>query len=122
MSERVRVWCLRHGESESNAQVPGVGNDSGLTELGRHQVIAAARQLAREPVAGIYSSTAVRARQTAEILTTPATAPGAPGLPSLRITTMAELGEVGVMAEVLRSWVVEWDGHAWRCGTWPAVG
>jgi broad specificity phosphatase PhoE len=100
MRERVRVWCLRHGESEANAGVPGAAEDCRLTELGCRQAIGAARQLVTEPITGIYCSTALRARQTAELLAT------APGLP---VTAMAELVEADVRAEVLRAWVVDQD-------------
>jgi broad specificity phosphatase PhoE len=100
MSDRVRVWCLRHAESEANAEVSGAGNDSRLTDLGRHQALEAAQKLAAEPLTRIYSSTARRARQTAELL--------AP-TPGLRITAMPELVEVHCTAEVLRAWVIEQD-------------
>src|SRR5688572_29039992 len=98
MSDRVRVWCLRHAESESNAKVPGTGNDSRLSELGRRQAIAAAQQLAAEPIARIYCSTALRARQTAELLATTLGTLGTLGLP---ITAMPELVEATCTAEVL---------------------
>jgi broad specificity phosphatase PhoE len=108
MSERMRVWCLRHGESEANAGVPGAISDSGLTELGRRQVMAAAQELEAEPIAGIYASTLVRARQTAELLATALGAASA-GRAVPAITTMPELMEVGCTAEELRAWVVEGD-------------
>jgi alpha-ribazole phosphatase/probable phosphoglycerate mutase len=186
MSHCVRVWCLRHAESEHVTAGAAAVPDTPLTPRGRRQAIAAARSLAAEPITGIYSSTLLRARQTAELLAT---------TPGLRITAMPELVEVGCTAEVLRAWVVErdlgrraadgeagrqvvarvtaalqriadahpgetvavvghvasltvalgrlcslgagvwgtplpharsflveWDGHAWRCPTWPAVG
>ncbi len=104
MSGRVRVWFLRHAESEANAKVPGAADNRGLTELGRRQAIAAAQTLAAEPLTGIFCSTALRARQTAEVLArASATTPGPP------VTAMAELVEVGVSAEVLRAWLVEHD-------------
>ena len=103
MSDRVRVWCLRHAESEANAEVAGAGNDSRLTARGRDQAIDAARELAAEQITGIYCSTALRARQTAEILAT------APDRPGLRVTAMPELVEADVRAAVLRAWVVEQD-------------
>ena len=104
MSGWVRVWCLRHAESEANAQVPGAAEDCGLTELGRRQAIAAAQLLAAEPLTRIFCSTALRARQTAEGLA-PAPA-AAPGLP---VVAMPELVEVDASADVLRTWVVEQD-------------
>ena len=104
MSDRVRVWCLRHGESEANAGVPGVGNDSRLTELGRRQAIDAARTLAAEPIVAVYSSTAQRARQTAELLATTW---------GLRVTAVPQLAEAECTGEQLRAWVVE--GELGRC-------
>jgi broad specificity phosphatase PhoE len=46
MSDRVRIWCLRHAESEANAKVSGATEDCLLTELGRRQAVDAARKLA----------------------------------------------------------------------------
>ena len=108
MSERVRVWCLRHGESEANAKMPGAIGNSGLTALGRRQVVEAAQELAAAPITRIYASTLLRARQTAELLTTGRGAP-TPGLRALRITALPELDEVFCTADVLRGWVVEGD-------------
>src|SRR5688572_25596679 len=104
MTTCVRVWCLRHGESEANAGVPGVGNDSRLTELGRRQAIDAARKLEAEPIVAVYSSTALRARQTAELL---ANARG------LRVTAVPELAEAECTADQLRAWVI--DEELGRC-------
>jgi alpha-ribazole phosphatase/probable phosphoglycerate mutase len=99
MCARVRVWCLRHAEAETVT----TGTAAPLTVRGRHQAIAAARQLAAEPITRIYSSTALRARQTAELLATTL------GLPT---TAMPELVETPCTAAVLRAWVVEQDlGH-----------
>jgi len=101
MSDRVRVWCLRHAESENvTTGTAGAVPTAPLTARGRHQAINAAQKLAAEPITRIYSSTALRARQTAELL---AAAPG------LHITAMPELVEVGIPAEVLRAWVIEQD-------------
>jgi broad specificity phosphatase PhoE len=111
----VRVWCLRHAESENVTictarAVPAAP----LTERGRHQAIDAAQKLAAEPITTIYCSTLLRARQTADLLAT---------TPGLKITAMPELVEVGIgkqegtsdaairaqIAEVLRAWVIEQD-------------
>lgn len=112
-SDRVRVWCLRHAESEANASVPGALEDCGLTQLGRSQAIDAAQRLKAEPITRIYSSTALRARQTAALLATALATtqgtPGTPGMPAASITAMPELVEVECTADALRAWVVERD-------------
>ncbi len=183
MRDRVRIWCLRHGESENITTGTAAAE---LTTRGRQQAIDAARQLTAVPITRIYSSTALRALQTAELLATTL---------ALHITAMPELVEVGCSAEELRAWIIEqdlgqraadgetghqvvarvtaafqqiasahpgetvavvghvasltaalgrlcslgsgvwgtplpharpflvaWDGHAWHCPTWPAVG
>ncbi|AGM09535.1 histidine phosphatase family protein [Amycolatopsis keratiniphila] len=61
-----RVWLIRHGESESNAGLPGgEPGASALTELGRRQAAEIAKSLA-EPPRLIVTSPFLRARQTAE--------------------------------------------------------
>ena len=99
MSDHVRVWCLRHAEAEK--VTPGTAPavlDKPLSVRGRHQASDAAQTLAAEPITSIYSSTLLRARQTADLLATTL------GLP---ITVMPELVEVGCTAEELRVWVIE---------------
>ncbi|MFI0351090.1 histidine phosphatase family protein [Actinomadura sp. 9N407] len=115
MSDRVRMWCLRHAESGNvTTGTAGAVPTVPLTAHGRHQALAAAQILADEPITRIYSSTAVRARQTAAHLA---------AVPDLVITAMPELAEVGIgkhegtkdpairarTAEVLHAWVVEHD-------------
>jgi broad specificity phosphatase PhoE len=100
VDDRVRVWCLRHAESEANARVPGAAGESQLTDLGRRQALAAARTLAAEPIARIYAGPARRARETAALLAT------APGLP---VMALPELDEVYCTADELRAWVVGQD-------------
>jgi broad specificity phosphatase PhoE len=115
MNVRTRVWCLRHGESENvTAALAGALPTAPLTECGRQQAVRAARTLAGEPIRRVYSSTALRARQTARPL---AAAHG------VQVESMPELVEVGIgrhegssdpavrrrTADVLRSWVVEGD-------------
>lgn len=97
----VRVWCLRHAESENvTTGTAGAVPDTSLTARGRHQAIEAAQQLAAEPITRVYSSTALRARQTAALLAT---------TPDLHIMAMSELVEAPCTADVLRAWVVEQD-------------
>ncbi|WP_433653935.1 histidine phosphatase family protein [Nocardia sp. CA-128927] len=115
MSDRVRVWCLRHAESENVAGgIAGVVPAAPLTARGRREAMAAARVLGCEPVARIYCSTALRTQQTAAALASNA---------SLDVVALAELTEVGIgkhegvsdpavrrqTADVLRAWIVERD-------------
>lgn len=100
MSDRVRVWCLRHAESENVTTDTTVMPTTPLTMRGCHQAVEAAQQLATEPITRIYFSTALRARQTAALLAITL------GLPS---TAMPELVEVACTADVLHAWVVEQD-------------
>jgi broad specificity phosphatase PhoE len=115
MSERVRVWCLRHAESENVINgIAGATPAAPLTARGHRQAIDAARTLAAEPITRVYSSTAMRARQTAGHLA---------ALRALNVTAMPELVEVGIgqhegtddpairarTAQVLHAWVVEED-------------
>lgn len=111
----VRVWCLRHGESQNiTAHVAGAVPAAPLTQHGRSQAVAAAQVLAGEPIARIYTSTALRTRQTAELLTaTPAAGFSAlPGLVEMGIGRHEGSTDPAVRkqtAEVLRAWVVERD-------------
>jgi len=99
MSDCVRVWCLRHAEAENvTTGTARAVLTKPLTVRGRHQAIEAAQQLVAEPVTRIYSSTALRARQTAKIIAATLV---------LHITAMPELVEVGCSAEVLHAWVIE---------------
>jgi broad specificity phosphatase PhoE len=113
LSDRVRVWCLRHAESENVTNgTAGAVPAAPLTARGHRQALDAARVLADEPITRVYSSTAMRARQTAGHLAA-----------DLGVTAMPELVEVGIgthegtsdpairarTAEVLHAWVVEQD-------------
>lgn len=115
MSGRMRAWCLRHAESVNVITgIAGAVPGAPLTARGRRQAAAAAQALAGEPIAGVYSSTALRARQTAEVLV---------AAPTVGVVAMPELVEVGIgehegssdpairahTAEVLRSWIIEQD-------------
>ncbi|MET7332306.1 histidine phosphatase family protein [Nonomuraea sp. NPDC005650] len=85
----VRVLCLRHAESENVvAQVAGALPLAELTPRGRVQAAEAAELLLGEGVTRIYASTAVRARQTAEII--------ARGLGLREVVALRGLVEFGV--------------------------
>jgi alpha-ribazole phosphatase/probable phosphoglycerate mutase len=107
---------MRHAESENVVGgVAGAVPAAPLTARGHAQATAAAASLADEPIAGIYTSTALRARQTAMPLGEPVALP--------------ELGEVSLGAQegsrdpavavetarVLHGWVVD-DDLALRVG------
>ncbi|MGW4843912.1 histidine phosphatase family protein [Nocardia brasiliensis] len=114
MSE-VRIWCLRHAESENvTARIAGAVPTSPLTARGHHQAADILRTLHAEPITGIYCSTALRAQQTAAPLASDR---------DIDITELSDLNEVGIgkhegagdpavhrhTAEVLRAWIVEQD-------------
>lgn len=61
------IWLLRHGQTTANAQevIQGPRIDAPLSELGQRQAASLGEALAAEPLAAIYSSPLVRARDTA---------------------------------------------------------
>jgi len=64
-----RIWLIRHGEPETDAQGRCYGRlDWGLSDRGKVQAQMAAQVLSGEPLAAIYSSPRRRARQSAEFL------------------------------------------------------
>lgn len=63
------LYIIRHGETAHNAAGRLQGHvDVALAERGRRQAAAAALVLRGRPIAGLYSSDLLRARQTAEII------------------------------------------------------
>jgi alpha-ribazole phosphatase len=65
----LRIWLIRHGEPETDAQGRCYGRlDWGLSDRGQVQAQMAAQALSGEPLAAIYSSPRRRARQSAEFL------------------------------------------------------
>ena len=80
MTGPVRVWCLRHGESENvTTELAGAVPSAPLTGRGHRQALLAAQSLSDEPIRRVYSSTAVRARQTARPLAASATSDSGSG-------------------------------------------
>lgn len=63
-----RVYFVRHGESESNVKGVLLGADTPLTERGYEQANFIAERCARLPIEAIISSTMLRARETARII------------------------------------------------------
>ncbi|NES38296.1 histidine phosphatase family protein [Micromonospora sp. PPF5-17] len=113
MRDVVRVWCLRHGESENvTTGTAGMLPLAPLTVEGHRQAAAAAERLAGEPLTAVWCSEALRARQTAAHLRDRFDLP---------VHTLPGLNEVGIgskegatdaatrrrTAEVLHSWVVD---------------
>jgi probable phosphoglycerate mutase len=66
----MKLYFVRHGESEANIQHVISNRESpfGLTERGKAQAKALAENLRDIPITAIYSSPVLRARETAEIL------------------------------------------------------
>jgi len=62
----MRILLARHGETEWNRiqRFQGV-SDIALNKTGKEQAIALARALSREPLAAIYTSPLIRAKETA---------------------------------------------------------
>jgi alpha-ribazole phosphatase len=81
-----RVWLVRHGEPETEAQDRCYGRlDWELSERGQFQAQMAAQALSGEPLAAVYSSPRRRARQSAAFL---GKAKG------LAVQILEELGEI----------------------------
>ena len=66
----MRLYFVRHGESEANVQHVISNRESkfGLTERGREQAQSLAQKLKDIPFTAIFSSPILRARQTAAVL------------------------------------------------------
>lgn len=61
----MKLWLLRHGEAERHAAHDELRR---LTERGRREVRSISAQLRDVPLAGIFASPYVRARQTAALV------------------------------------------------------
>jgi probable phosphoglycerate mutase len=68
----VNLYFVRHGESEANTRHVISNRESPfhLTERGRQQAQALAEKIRRIPFSAIFSSPVLRARETAELLST----------------------------------------------------
>lgn len=67
----MHLYVVRHGQSLINlTDWPHGNRDEGLTDLGRRQAHAVARRLAKDPggIDALYSSTMLRARETAAVI------------------------------------------------------
>ena len=66
----MKLYFIRHGESEANAQhvISNYASPFGLTERGKQQVQVLAERLKDLPITTMYSSPVLRAMDTADIL------------------------------------------------------
>jgi probable phosphoglycerate mutase len=66
----MKLYFTRHGESEANIQhvISNRVSPFGLTELGRRQAQSLAETLSDIPIAAIFSSPVLRAKETADIV------------------------------------------------------
>jgi len=122
-----RYHAMRHGQSKANVAgviVSGIENDRrgdwGLSELGREQVLAAARDCGLPPDTLICSSDFARARQTAEIVRERLGAPPVVVAAALRERCFGDL-EGSATPNYARVWAADEasagaDGGA--AGTW----
>lgn len=113
----VRIWCMRHAESENvTSGTAGAVPSVPLTARGRGQAAAAGRVLAAQRPVAIYTSTALRARQSGEIAAQGAGVSADPrALPALTEVGIGALEGSRdpdvhqLTAQVLHAWVVERD-------------
>lgn len=68
----MKLYFIRHGESEANTRhiISNRASPYHLTERGRQQAQQLAERLADVPIDAIFSSPVLRARETAQILST----------------------------------------------------
>ena len=99
----MKLYFVRHGESEANTRHVISNRESpfGLTPRGRQQAEALAEKLGDVSFHAIFSSPILRARQTAEILSS------SPGIP-YRVTDALREYDCGILEE--RS-----DEESWKC-------
>ncbi len=116
----IQFWFVRHGESEINVDsIPHTSPDDGvsypLTRTGVQQALALGESLAAAPVTTIYTSTRLRAIQTADAVAfrhglSLALAPAAVeidlGMP------LDAPDSAGAYRELVRKWLVDKDVNA----------
>jgi len=99
MSKTTVMYLVRHGATAQNEATPVVLQGSGvngpLNENGQRQARQVADCLSRLPLAAVYCSPMLRARQTAEAIAAPH---------SLDVVDVADLHEVDVGS---------WEGNSW---------
>ena len=120
-AEPLQIWFIRHGESEINVPgnprlVPDCGVSYPLTRKGVEQVRALATQLSGAPITKIYSSTHLRAIQTADAVAfehtlTLSLAPEAVEI-DFGLLPAANQNGRAIYEELSRKWLIEKDLEA----------
>ncbi|GAB6089317.1 histidine phosphatase family protein [Spirochaeta dissipatitropha] len=119
LNKRLRVYIVRHGESEGNSQGILQGQkDYPLSELGRQQSKSAAEHLSDLGIELVLSSPLLRTRETADIITAANEYPAA-----ILDDRLMEL-DTGIFTgmtirEIEREMPAEWA--AFRRKSWEAV-
>lgn len=109
MSKPARLWIVRHGETEYNAEDrwQGAGTDLPLNDRGRAQAEAVAARLADRDFAALYTSPMIRARQTAGAIARRT------GLEPIEIEALREADhghwEGKTKDEILADWSAAWQ-------------
>ncbi len=120
----LQIWFIRHGESELNLPGPKVAPDDGvsypLTRKGVEQARALVASLQGVPITKIYSSTRLRAIQTADALAfdRTLTVSLAPEAVEINFGPPAATPEEGraMIAELVDKWLVQKDLEAHATG------
>lgn len=117
----LQIWFIRHGESEINVPgnprlTPDGGVSYPLTRKGVEQVRALATQLSGAPISKIYSSTHLRAIQTADAVAfehtlTLSLAPEAVEI-DFGLLPAANQNGRAIYEELSRKWLIEKDLEA----------
>lgn len=105
------MYLLRHGATDNNLMKPpklqGCGVDLPLSPEGRRQAECASRALANQQISAVYSSTLLRAKETAHLIALPH---------RHEVVTNELIIEVNVGRWEMRSWVdiAQEDAEAYR--------
>lgn len=82
----MKVYLVRHAESEGNKTQTYQFPETGLSENGRRQALILAKRLTKVPIDLIYTSSLLRAQETSEIIA---------GTNKVKIETWQEIREIG---------------------------
>jgi broad specificity phosphatase PhoE len=107
----MRLYFVRHGESEANVQhvISNRASPFALTERGREQAKALAEKLKEIPFTAIFSSPILRAHETTEILSEPFHLP-------YQVTEALREYDCGILEE--KSDEASWRLHRWFYEDW----